>query len=158
MAVLKIAEVQEKKYQWYLERVKEMRALAMTLSDGIDKLTFGLAGGALVLSVNFVDKFIGEGVYIYILLCAWILLLLSLILNLLTFPLALKDNSNQKRILDEWLWSDEVKAPPIKGTWVTWGMNLCHYGSMALMIAGLIALTLYASLNLETIRFVTLAI
>lgn len=142
---------QERRYGWYLERVKERRQWAEKLSQGLDKLIFASASGALVLSVTFVDKIVvAQNInQVWILITSWIFLILTIFLNLLSIEFALKSTAEGKKRLDIWFKSGAMEAPDESKNWKEKLTVFFDLGSQATLIIGIILMTYFVSLNIR---------
>ena len=142
----------DEKYKWYLDRVKENREIAINLDQRIDQLIFALASGTIVFSVTFIDKITGIAniCYINLLRLSWVFLFVSLILNLLTFVIGTINTRKYKKDLDEWYKNGKTEFIN-KLTLFDNLQDWVHYLSILFLLSGLGLMVYFTQLNIITI-------
>ena len=93
-----MSDPQDPAYQVYKEQRFEADRFALEIGGRFDKMVTALSGGALALSITFLEKIAPEPITwtLYILGTSWFLLVVSLLLNLST--LAESQNALQQKI------------------------------------------------------------
>ncbi len=146
-------ELNGERYGWYLARVNDCRDMARRNSDSLDKLIFTLASGAIILSINFIDK-ITTGTKTLNLAClrwSWIFLFLTIISNLLSFICANQALNKQKQVYDIWFKSGTLETPPIKNIYST-ATDVFNVSSYITLLVGLGLMTYFVSTNILILK------
>lgn len=140
--------MQSPQAEWYKEVAKDMHEMAKNLDSRIDATILTLAGGALVLSVGFLDKIITvAGLrYLWILGVSWFLLLLCLLFNFLTMILCLDAVGKHRKHLDTWAKGGGDRVVPDFSAHKN-SIDFFQYGSFALLGLGLFCMTAFAFCN-----------
>ena len=112
----------------------------------VDNYIRYLSGGALVLSLTFIGDIVPkEGVYFHwLIIIAWILLVLSLVSNFISYFITIHNTSKTIKEIDDqvdnWQANANNRNKPIK--WI-------GYISASLSILGIITITIFVALNIN---------
>ena len=122
----------------------------LEMSGRYDKWVLTLSGGALGLSITFIEKIAKNPTAdtLFWLKISWVCLVLSLLsalLSLVTSQSAIRENRQE---LD--LAHSENRAPQFAfPRWFTWITNILNWGSLLLFIAGVAFLCIFSFKNID---------
>jgi hypothetical protein len=133
----------------------ELRAYRKLLDDyeskateDFDKTVVTLAGGALGLSLAFIEKVVpvGGAQHLWLLAVSWSLLILAVVCNLLSFMAAMQSMRWEQQVLDG---RRALKSAdePAGGSWRRWTKTF-NWLALVSCVAGIILLFAFAAVNL----------
>jgi len=133
-------------YQKYLEERKLLVSAERETAQQFDKSILTLAGGALALSITFIDKIAPcpKESSIFFLVNAWGLFCLSLLITLISFLTSQAACRTQRDILDDDISGEETGRVNKPALWT----NRLNYLSIGAFILGIIALVVFCTFNL----------
>ncbi|MEK6646307.1 MAG: hypothetical protein AABY84_06515 [Candidatus Firestonebacteria bacterium] len=133
-------------YDDYIRRRDEFNKIRSDTMDSVDKIILTLSTGTLVLSITFLDK-IGKPInYSFILVCSWCFLMVSLLLNILSFIFARINIENKIQDLDdkyEERKEDKKYFVEKNFIWEKW-TDFCNYFALFSFLIGIISFFIYA--------------
>ncbi len=133
-------------YERYLEERRLLVSAEKETAQQFDKSILTLAGGALALSITFIDKIAPhpKESSIFFLVAAWGLFCLSLLITLISFLTSQAACRSQRNILDNEMLGKETGRIN-KLALLT---NTLNYVSISAFIFGIIAVVVFCSFNL----------
>jgi hypothetical protein len=143
------AKDEEARYAAYLDERKILIEGEQQGADHLDKNILTLAGGALAISLVFIEKIAPEPkpstlIYLYL---GWGALVVSLCAMLSSFLTSQKAYRCQRTILEEVFFSEPGNPPNSRNYWalVTGGLN---WGSIFIFIVGVGMIVTFSTLNM----------
>lgn len=140
---------QDKKLQEILQKFRQKSEdLHQKSYEIFDKQLVYMSAGALGLSFVLIDKVVkdvNQSHYKWMLITGWVLLILTLLLNLVSHVVAAYVHRETVRLIDEGLFDSANSGMIDKKNRVLDLFNYLFYG---IMVIGIIFIFLYASLNL----------
>ena len=156
-------EYRKQRYEAYSKEREGLRAAALEVSGRYDRWMLFLAGGALALSVTFIEKIAPHPApwSFMILLTAWVLLILSLVLELLALGASHTAIQAQVSLLDteyrQFLESIarpppstslNPATPPVAENEFIIRTRMLNRWALRSLVAGIVFLCLFSALNL----------
>ena len=142
----------KKKYDYYLDIVKRDQERANSFIDNLDKLIFGVSSCALVLSLTFIDRIVSVSSLsnFYLIQISWILLVATLVLHIVTFPLVIKSIEAKRDDMDAWLHSRQSEPPSGENLYGAIS-HILNNLSVMFLVAGIASMATFVSLNINSI-------
>jgi len=156
-------DYRKQRYEAYSKEREGLRAAALEVSGRYDRWMLFLAGGALALSVTFIEKIAPHPASwsFIILLTAWVLLILSLVLELLALGAshtAVQEQINfldaeYRRFLESITKSPPAisltpSAPPVAENEFIIRTRMLNRWALRALIAGIVFLCFFSAVNL----------
>jgi len=139
-------DVDNHRYEWYLDRFGEKQSRIERLSENQDKIIFAFSTGALILSINLIDGYVAES--FNLLKWSWIFLIASAVSVLISMQVAIYNIESAKKALNNWLDGSSPTTDPPK--------NLSYYTTLIIdvfskvsLIIGIILMTIFACSNIK---------
>jgi len=125
--------------EWDPEDRRRLLALHETTTRDFDTTVRALAGGALGISIAFVDEIAPKPEQTWVLGIAWSLLAASLAVNMFSFLVSERAIRRLLRHMEEHRRDEQPKEPRL-ADWL-------NYVSAGALVGGLVSLVLFALLN-----------
>ncbi len=171
-------EKEKKRVERYYEKTRlESKEYAEKISLNLDKVIFGLSSGALILSINFIDKIstihnIDSVIYLKF---SWWFFVVSMLANVISHILVFESEKLSKKSLDSWRCDkletfkhmksckneleyneliNELDVKPNLENKFGSVNKIFHVLSFSTLIFGIISLAIFASFNINQISYV----
>jgi hypothetical protein len=157
-------EYRKQRYDSYVKERDGLRDASLQISERYDKWMLVLSGGALALSLTFIEKIAPHPLpwSFVVLLVAWILLIVSVVLELhalatsqraLTEQVSLLDREYQSFLnslssLNEMVSVDSIGAPIVVENEFAAKTRVLNAWSLRAFIAGIVFLCIFSAVNL----------
>lgn len=163
-AVEREYEYRKQRYDSYVKERDGLRDASLQISERYDKWMLVLSGGALALSLTFIEKIAPHPLpwSFVVLLVAWILLIISVVLELQALATSQRALTEQVSLLDreyqeflsslsnpkEVVSADSIGAPAAAENEFATKTRVLNAWSLRAFIAGVVFLCIFSAVNL----------
>lgn len=138
-------------YGKYFEERMSLAEGERKIAISFDKAIMTLSGGAIALSMTFLDKIAPESKDIYLLISAWISFAFSLSSILFSMILSIEAYKYEIDRVDK-AYSDNKNPPSSEKNKFTISTDFCNKLSLFTLILGIILLSIFSYVNLKKVE------
>jgi hypothetical protein len=140
-------ELEKERYAGFLAYRREMTELEWDQSKSFDQALITVSGGALVLSITFIDSIAPTPEHVWLLYPAWIGLGVALISTLLSFHFG-KHAAARARAIEDRRYEGEIDPCKLRNRWVGWS-NRLNWIAIATFLVGISCLAAFSLINVS---------